>query len=384
MNKQIFKVAIVATVAMLLPLFSHAQGVASDIHSLQGVLNNLYDQMIPLCSRMIDVGRGIAGFAAMWYIAVRVWRHIAAAEPVDFYPLLRPFVIGFCILMFPMVLSLINGVLQPTVTATAAMVGDSNRAIEVMLTPDPQSSTTDPGLSSLNNDPAKWYQYTHPDNPSGPAPTTANPIADQFSGWGFASMIKKMMYEFLNVCFEAAALVIDTIRTFKLIVLAILGPLAFGLGVFDGFQHTIKQWLARYINVFMWLPVANIFGAIISKIQQNMTQVQLAGGSGNHGVVETNTAYLIFLLIGIIGYFTVPSIANYIISAGGHALLGKTTAITSAVVSAGTSVAMQSMVAGAGAKGDAGASGSANTNTSSSAGGSNAGNYMQDKLSGKT
>ncbi|MFW1123269.1 hypothetical protein ACEV8Z_24875, partial [Vibrio parahaemolyticus] len=40
----------------------------------------------------------------------------------------------------------------------------------------------------------------------------------------------------------------------------------------------------------------------------------------------TDTAYLIFMIIGIIGYFTVPSVANYIIHAGGgNTLLYKVT-----------------------------------------------------------
>lgn len=76
--------------------------------------------------------------------------------------------------------------------------------------------------------------------------------------------------EVLQVLFEAAALCINTIRTFYLIILAILGPIVFGLAVFDGFQHTLTVWLAKYINVFLWLPVSNIFGAIIGKVQENM------------------------------------------------------------------------------------------------------------------
>ena len=70
--------------------------------NLHELLRSLYDDMMPLCSRLIGVGRGIAGFAATWYIASRVWRHIANAEPIDFYPLFRPFVIGFAVLpLFP-------------------------------------------------------------------------------------------------------------------------------------------------------------------------------------------------------------------------------------------------------------------------------------------
>ncbi len=379
MKNKIQKVAFIATIATLLPLLSHAQGAAADLHSLQGVLNNLYDQMIPLCSQMIGIGQGIAGFAALWYIAIRVWKHIAAAEPIDFYPLLRPFVIGFCIMTFPAVLAMINGVLSPTVTATAAMVGNSNQAIERMLDPAQQPAPQQQSGTNMNGDPDKWYQYSHPDNSSASG-TNTNPIADQFSGFGLKNMIKKMIFEILNVLFEAAALCIDTIRTFKLIVLAILGPLCFGLSVFDGFQHTLKQWLARYVNVYMWLPVANIFGAIIAKIQANMIQLEQSGGASNPTFGDTNTAYLIFMVIGIVGYFTVPGIANYIMNVGGHALFNKTSALTSAAISAGTGVAMQGMAGNSGGQATASAS-----NSSGAAGeGGGTSSYMKDKLSGST
>ena len=127
------RAALIAAVGIVLPQLSHAQGVADEIHGLQGVLDQLYDEMLPLCSKLIGVGQGIAGFAATWYIASRVWRHIANAEPVDFYPLLRPFVLGTCILMFPSVLSVMNGILQPIVTGTASMVKNSNQAIRSVL-----------------------------------------------------------------------------------------------------------------------------------------------------------------------------------------------------------------------------------------------------------
>src|ERR1017187_4597593 len=104
---------IAITVCVCLPGFIFAQsGIANDIKGLQYVLDTIYSQMLPLCSSLIGVGRGIAGFAATWYIAYRVWRHIANAEPIDFYPLFRPFVIGFAVLIFPSVIAMINGVLQ--------------------------------------------------------------------------------------------------------------------------------------------------------------------------------------------------------------------------------------------------------------------------------
>lgn len=322
---------------------AHAEGVADDLHSLQGVLAQLYDQMLPLCQGMIGVARAIAGFAALWYIGARVWKHIAAAEPVDVYPLLRPFALGICIAAFPAVLAVMNGVLQPVVTATQGMVTNSNAAI-AYLTSQPVEDNQLPAGQG-NADPDKWYQYSHPDN-ANPDGSSTNPISDAFSGWSIKNMARKWIAEVLNVLFQAAALCLDTIRTFKLIVLAILGPLCFGLSVFDGFQHTLKQWIARYVNVFMWLPVANIFGAIIAKIQVNMITLAQNGQLQGNEFGNTNTAYLIFLLIGILGYFTVPSIANYIMNVGGHALFNKTSALASMAVSYFSGSVMQSFIGG--------------------------------------
>jgi conjugative transposon TraJ protein len=117
-----------------------------------------------------------------------------------------------------------------------------------------------------------------------------------------------------------------------LVVLAILGPLVFGIAVFDGFQHTLTTWLAKYLNVFLWLPVANIFGSIMGKVQENMLKLDISQvqNAGDTFFSSTDTAYLIFLLIGIVGYFTVPAIAGYIINpGGGNGLLNKVTNLTS-------------------------------------------------------
>jgi conjugative transposon TraJ protein len=201
------------------------------------------------------------------------------------------------------------------------------------------------------------------------------------------------MSEVLKVFFEAAALCINTIRTFYLIILAMLGPLVFGLAVFDGFQHTLTVWLARYLNVFLWLPVANIFGAVIATIQENMLKedLQEIATNGDTFFSSTDTAYLVFMIIGIIGYFTVPSIANYIVNAGGgNAMLYKVSnAMTSA---ARTSV--HTVNSGAGMVSDAlGGAYNKVSNSMSDAGGSqgyfgnekgSSNSHLRDRLQGNS
>ena len=390
--KMCVRITLIVILMLNLPLFSDAQGLANNIGGLQKVLDQLYDEMLPLCSELIGVGRGIAGFAATWYIASRVWGHIARAEPIDFYPLFRPFVIGFAVLIFPSVIAMINGVLQPTVSATAAMVDNSDKAIAVLLKQkeDAIKQTTVWQMYVGENgegDRDKWYAYTHPDDPNadneGWISSIGNDIRFAMSkaSYNFRNSIKEWMSEVLQVLYMAAALCINTIRTFYLIVLAILGPLVFGLAVFDGLGHILMVWVARYINVFLWLPVANIFGSIIGKVQEQMIalDIQQINSSGDTFFSSADTAYLIFMIIGIIGYFTVPSVANYIVNAGGsNTLLYK----VSNVFSSTASSTMHRISSGAGMVSDSLGSAANKMSGNISSNGISDG-YFKDKLSGK-
>ncbi|MBK0378531.1 conjugative transposon protein TraJ [Mucilaginibacter segetis] len=350
MKTKMIWTAILTVTGLLAPILASAEGLASDIQGLQGTLNGVYNDMLPMCSQLIGTGRAIAGFGALWYIGSRVWRQIAAAEPVDFYPLMRPFALGLAILLFPTVIAVINGILQPTANATGGMVQNSDAAIAALLKAKEEAiEKTDTWQmyvgDSGDGDRDKWYKYTHPDDKTGDGEGMLSSIGNDMkfamakASYNFRNTVKQWMSEILQVLYEAAALCINTIRTFYLIILAILGPIVFGLAVFDGFQHTLTVWLAKYINVFLWLPVANIFGAIIGKVQENMLKLDISQvqTSGDTFFSATDTAYLIFLLIGIIGYFTVPNVANYIVNAGGgNGLLQK---VNSMVGAAGSSVA---------------------------------------------
>ena len=246
----------------------------------------------------------------------------------------------------------------------------------------------------------KWYKYTHPDDPDGSDEGMFEGVGNDIkfamakASYNFRNSVKEWMSQVLEILFQAAALCINTIRTFYMIVLAILGPLVFGLAVFDGFQHTLTVWLARYINIFLWLPVANIFGAIIGKIQELMLQLDISqiNETGDTFFSSTDVAYLIFMIIGIVGYFTVPSVANYIVHAGGgNTLLYKVTSVfgnssKAAISTISSSTGMVADALGNGAERIQNSMTSFNTNSGyfKNGDGNNGGkNYQHDKLSGK-
>ena len=319
-------------VLLMLPGLAMAGDLSSAGLSARGglgvVLDRLFEQMIPLAGRLIRVSQVIAGFGALWYIAIRVWRHIARAEPIDFYPLLRPFAIGMAIMLFLPMVHLLNGVLSPTVAATKAMVGDSQRAIMLHIEAEERALEKEApvGLGvGVGSEAAAGAAglYGQPDGATDAAGFSAS-LKSSFSFLQIKATFKTVVAGLMGLLYKAVALCIHTIRTFYLIVLVILGPIVLALSVYDGFQQTLSNWFARYINIYMWLPVANIFGAITSKILENMMLLDQDFFS--------STAYILFMIIAVVGYTTVPSVAGYIMLVGGRdALTQKVNRMVSAI-----------------------------------------------------
>ncbi len=248
-----------------------------EFDNLHTILRSLYSEMMPLCSNMAGVAKGIAGLGALFYVAVRVWQSLARAEAIDVYPLLRPFAVGFCIMFFPtIVLGTINGVLSPVVQGT-------NRMLE--------SQTLD------------MNQYREQKD--------------------------KLEYEAMMRNPETAYLVSNE-------------------------EFDLTQWLCRYVQIYLWLPVADLFSTVLAKIQVLMLQNDISElqNNPNFSLEASNGVYIVFLIIGIIGYFTIPTVAGWIIQAGGSGSYGR--AITQL---AGKGAAFAGGVAGAAVGNVAGHSG---------------------------
>ncbi len=223
--------------------------------NLHQILRSLYEQMMPLCGDMAGVAKGIAGLGALFYVAYRVWQSLARAEPIDVFPMLRPFAIGLCIMFFPtVVLGTINSIMSPVVQGTAKMLEtetlDMNRYREQKDKLEYEAMMRNPETAYLVSN----EEFDKQLEELGWSPGDMVTMAGMYIERGMYNMkkgIRDFFREILELMFQAAALVIDTIRTFFLVVLAILGPIAFAISVWDGFQSTLTQWICaatyRYI-----------------------------------------------------------------------------------------------------------------------------------------
>ena len=300
-----------------------------DFENLHQILRSLYDEMMPLCEDMAGVAKGIAGLGALFYVAYRVWQSLARAEPIDVFPMLRPFAIGLCIMFFPtVVLGTLRGVLSPIVQGTAKMLEaetlDMNEYREQKDKLEYEAMKRNPETAYLVSN----EEFDKQLEELGWSPDDLVTMAGMYierSMYQMKKGVREFFRELLELLFQAAALVIDTLRTFFLVVLSILGPIAFAISVWDGFQSTLTQWICRYVQVYLWLPVSDMFSTILAKIQVLMLQsdIERMQADPNFSLDSSDGVYIVFMIIGIIGYFTIPTVSGWIIQAGGMGNYGR-------------------------------------------------------------
>lgn len=242
-----------------------------DFTSLHELLRSTYDEMMPLCSNMTGIAKGIAGLGALFYIAMRVWASLARAEPIDLFPLLRPFALGFCIMFFPsLVLGTMNTILSPVVKGTEQLVAVQEGEVTSL-----RAKRDKLQEEALLRDPETAYLVSNElfdakiDEMGIIGPSDAVTIAGMYAeraAYKTKQWMMKAIQDILEFVFHAVSLIIDTLRTFILIVLSILGPIVFGIAVWDGLGGSLSAWFSRYISVYLWLPVSSILTALLTKI----------------------------------------------------------------------------------------------------------------------
>ena len=199
--------------------------------SLHGILRRLYDEMTELCQPMMTLATAIAALGALFYIAYRVWQSLSRAEPVDVFGMLRPFCLGICILFFDViVLGSLNGILSPVVQGTGAMLHDQtfdvrkfqeekDRLLSEMPLKVAVTGEFNPTDEELEKEIADmgWSEEDY---------TVMQRMSHTCYSFSLQSIVQTIMRKVMEFLFRAASLVVDTIRTFFLIVLSVLGPIA--------------------------------------------------------------------------------------------------------------------------------------------------------------
>lgn len=226
-------------------------------------------------------------------------------------------------MFFPtLVLGSLNGILSPVVQAThSLMVGQTfniERYMEQREALEREERERLPADSYYAEDP-EMERELDALGLDEQTRSTLDKMDEERSSWSFKGWLMKGLAYILELAFSAAAVVIDALRTFYLVVLSILGPLAFAIAVFDGFQSSLTNWLSKYVSIYLWLPISDLFSAIIARLQILALQQETTSGTA---------VTLIFMVIGICGYMCIPSISTWIVQTGGISSFNHTVART--------------------------------------------------------
>jgi hypothetical protein len=315
----------------------------------------------------VMMGKSIGGFGAMCYMGYLGWQMQEGARPWEVTPMIRPTIIALILTYWVsftyMIRAPFEAMAQPGIAIFENIEKDANNLrvkrfqkqseiLEVLIKAKSDETAKAKQLEKLEDKSEdKWFDID--------ADKLLQPVEEWFM---------KMNFEFQKLCadiIEALALTILRVCTYLIFfiqkiwtyVLIILGPIAVGMSLIPGFENSINNWVAKFINVnlytFITYTIINIgqqiimagytmelerYDLLISEGGTPDMAMLLLFVSSNGFIYMTLFTAVAYLITGI-GILMVPSIADSIVSAGGTGIMSKVKSAGGAVMSAGKAVA---------------------------------------------
>ena len=98
------------------------------------------------------------------------------------------------------------------------------------------------------------------------------------------------------------------LRTVFCVLLIIFGPLVFAVSIFDGFQENYLQWIARFVNVNLYLPIAMIVLSLVQEVLIYVLDQEIAATKASL-IYQPSLYYVSNMVVpvcGIVGLMMVP------------------------------------------------------------------------------
>ena len=324
----------IAVLVLLATAPASAQTYADvDLTRADAMLERVYDSIFDRAGVFVTIGCFIGAMGAIVMISTHIYGRMLRGKSIYLSEVIRPLVILCALILYKPLVSTVNLVLSPTLTTSKALVNGErdvlDNVLEEMLNND-VASGQDAAYGGFMED-GDFDKYLEVYGLEDEAGFLGNARIGQFLSWRIESYMYRIRWAIRNLLFWSLAFLytavvfcLSAVRTFTLAVLALVGPLALGFSLWSPFANSFTSWLGRYIGVYLWLPVANIFGFLITTIMTEFNLVHLenaqAGGS-NVAFSSLDIMYAIMLVTGIVGYIAVPSITAYVITASGASSL---------------------------------------------------------------
>ena len=222
---------------------------------------------------LVDMARAIGGIAAFFYISKRIYEQLIADNPVSILPLLRPFALVLVITFWGPFVNLLLAPTKGLTKLSEAVYADKKHIVKQKLEDKQQAIlATDLPLFYENEEKeaALW------DKGINLLLTSYNIITGRAVQNQVNFYIMDALRQIFESIFEVLVYLIAFLRTVFCVLLVIFGPLVFALSIFDGFQDNYLQWIARFVNVNLYLPIALLILSIVQEILIYVLDMEIA------------------------------------------------------------------------------------------------------------
>lgn len=306
------------------------------VNSCAKHIDTFFDGMLQFVDSIGSMVGGFCGLAALFYIGFKVWGNYSRGESIEIYPLLRPFVIGLlCANFNVVVVGGLRGLADPVCEYFQGLEENSNE----LTTKAEFKKKVDQCRQKVADLEAKRDKSEEDAS-----------IWDSIGKW-----IKSVWQKFWDLVFIGLAWLIGLIadlfaaltkfvliftRCFSLSILCLLGPIVFAISIFPGYKQGLSQWIARFVCIYMWMPLFCLCDIFINTVTSGIGDILLGnidamidnamaieGGASNEAIeaasyklqgISANMA-LIGALISLLTaalYKSVPTLASWIIAGG--------------------------------------------------------------------
>ena len=265
---------------------------------------------------LVNMARAIGGIAAFLYISKRIYEQLIADNPISLLPLLRPFALVLVISFWGPFVQLLMVPTKGLTKLSEAIYADKKHLVAQQLE-EKQDAIFYADLPAFQENQEK--EATLWDKGINMLLTTYNIISGRALQHQINFYFMDGIRQLMESLFEAIVYLIAFLRTVFCVLLVIFGPLVFAVSIFDGFQDNYLGWIARFINVNLYLPIALVILALVQEILIYVLEAEIA--SIKSSLIYMPSMYyvsnLVVPLCGIVGLVMVPKIASWIISASG-------------------------------------------------------------------
>lgn len=265
---------------------------------------------------LVDMARAIGGIAAFFYISKRIYEELIADSPISILPLLRPFAFVLVLSFWGVFVNLLMVPTKGLANLSDQIYADKKHIVAQKLE-EKQNAMLAVDLPLFYENEEKEADLW--DKGINLLLTTYNIMTGRAIQNQINFYIMDALRQVFEALFEAIVYLIAFLRTVFCVLLVIFGPLVFALSIFDGFQDNYLQWIARFINVNLYLPIALL---ILSLVQEVLIftlewEIQMINSSLIYQPQMFYVSGLIVPVFGIIGMSLVPKISSWIIQATG-------------------------------------------------------------------